>query len=454
MHYQTYIMIYKIFVIDDDVWVQKKLKHFLTTNPAHSVEIFDQPEELLAKLKEQPDLICVDLMLPTMNGKELITKILAKNPKQDLLVISAQDNISVAVELLKKGVEDYIVKDHNLKENLWKAVERIKERKQLKEKINKLESKIKNLDIPELSGNSKEIKHIKSLIHKATTANITVLISGETGTGKELVAKAIHNYQNNYEGDFIAVNMSAIPENLIESELFGYEKGAFTGADKQKKGLFEEAENGTLFLDEIAELNIRFQAKLLRALQEREIRRIGGTKTIPIQTRLICATHKDLKDEIEKGNFREDLYYRIYGFPIHLPPLRERGSDIFLLAQEFGKSFTKENKLPQLTFSREAKEKLIEYNYPGNIRELKSVVELACVLAEGSELTEEDISFPKKKTKFDLTQNKSLKEYTNIIIQDCLEKNGYNIKKVAELLDIGISTIYNLAKKNQIIIKP
>jgi len=448
-------MTYSIFVIDDDLWMQKKLKHLLSINPEHQVEIFDNPKLLLSSLKEKPDLICVDLMLPSINGEELIEKILKINPTQDILVISSQEDISVAVELLKKGVKDYIPKNQNLSENLWKAVERIKENKRLKDKIQKLESKIKNLDIPELSGNSKEIKHIKSLIYKVTTANITVLITGETGTGKELVAKAIHNHQSKFKGEFVAVNMSAIPDKLIESELFGHEKGAFTGADKLKKGLFEIAENGTLFLDEIAELDISLQAKLLRALQEKEIRRIGGSKRIPIKTRLIFATHKDLEQEVEKGKFREDLYYRILGFPIHLPPLRERSSDIYLLAKEFAEKFSKENKFDTPKFSRKAKEKILKYHYPGNVRELKSVIELACVLCNNQEITENDINFSSKKPKFSITQQgKTLREYTNLIIQESLEKHHYDVKKVAQLLDIGVSTIYNLAKKNQVKIKP
>lgn len=448
-------MAYCIFVIDDDVWMQKKLKHLLSINPDHQVKIFDNPEQLLSSLIEKPDLICVDLMLPNINGEELIVQILETNPNQDILVISGQESISVAVELMKKGVKDYIPKNQNLKEYLWKAVERIKENKRLKDKIQKLESKIKNLDIPELSGTSKEIQRIKSHIHKVKRANITVVITGETGTGKELVAKAIHNHQSKFKGEFVAVNMSAIPDKLIESELFGYEKGAFTGADKQKKGLFEIAKNGTLFLDEIAELDISLQAKLLRALQEKEIRRIGGSKPIPIETRLIFATHKDLEQEIENGNFREDLYYRILGFPIHLPPLRERSSDIYLLAKEFAEKFSKENNQITPKLTRGAKQKLLSHYYPGNIRELKSIMELACVLSSNQEITEEDISFSSKKPKISFAQQgKTLREYTNLIIQESLEKHHYDVKKVAQLLDIGVSTIYNLAKKDQIKIKP
>ncbi len=445
-------MKYTIFIIEDDPWFQKLLKHYLSLNPDHVVKVFESPKELLVNLHKAPDLICIDFFLPEMDGSELIKKILKKNPQQDIIVVSAQENISIAVELIKQGVKDYIPKGDHVKENLWKAVENIKEKRSLKEKINQLQNEIKHkhLFVPQIIGNSEPMLYLQNMIKKATVSNISVYITGETGTGKELVAKAIHQKSAHSKNEFVAVNMSAIPSNLLESELFGHEKGAFTGADYQKIGLIEQAQNGTLFLDEIADLDLSLQAKLLRVLQEREIRKVGGTKTIPVKTKIICATHKDLPQEIEKGNFREDLYYRLYGFPIHLPPLRERGNDLLLLAKHFASTFSEENNQKPPTLSKEAIKKLTSYSFPGNVRELKSIIELACVLCENLSITEHDIKFPVIKNNVLIDRDKTLKEYTNSIIQVYLEKYNYDVKKVASILDIGVSTIYYLSKNNKI----
>ncbi|MEO1586518.1 MAG: sigma-54 dependent transcriptional regulator, partial [Bacteroidota bacterium] len=285
---------------------------------------------------------------------------------------------------------------------------------------------------------------------KAIKTNITVTVTGETGTGKELVAKAIHFNSKRKDQPFIPVNMAAIPSELIESELFGHEKGAFTGANQRRIGKFEEAHKGTLFLDEIGEMDITFQAKLLRALQEREVVRIGSNKSVKIDVRIIVATNRNLLEEVKAGNFREDLYYRLFGLPIELPPLRERGNDIILLSKFFLERFCKENDLPFLTLGKAAREKLIAYPYPGNIRELKSIIELAAVMADGDEIEADSITF----SNFDpfaniLAEELTMEEYKHRIVDLFLTKYDNNVKLVAEKLDIGHSTIYRMLKERK-----
>jgi DNA-binding NtrC family response regulator len=302
-----------------------------------------------------------------------------------------------------------------------------------------------------LIGQSECLKNIFRIMEKAAKTNINVSISGETGTGKELVARAIHDQSEFKKKPFVAVNMAAIPRELIESELFGYEKGSFTGATGRKIGKFEEANGGTLFLDEIGELDISVQSKLLRFLQEREIERIGGTEKIKLQVRLMIATHKNLNDEVKLGKFREDLYYRVIGLPIILPPLRERGQDILILAQHFLEEFSFQNKLGKLLIHEEARRKLLDYPYPGNVRELKAIMDLAAVMCENSVILASDIRFHPPKTGFQfIMEQKSLKEYTFDIIRYYLKKNNNDVMATAKILDIGKSTIYKLIQTEMV----
>jgi DNA-binding NtrC family response regulator len=298
-------------------------------------------------------------------------------------------------------------------------------------------------------GNSDKIRKTFALIEKASGSKITVSITGETGTGKELVAKAIHYHSDRKKQPFVAVNVSAIPRDLIESELFGHEKGAFTGADARRIGRFEQANKGTIFLDEIGELDINLQSKLLRVLQERELTRVGGNQVIPIDVRVIVATHKDLNQEVQEKNFREDLYYRLLGLPIHLPPLRERGNDILLISKHIIDEFCSENKLRKIQLSSESQRKFNEYPFPGNIRELKAVIELACVMCENSTIEPENITFNTRKS-FNalLTQEMTLDDYINLIIKNYLEKYDDNVITVAKKLNVGKSTIYRLMKSD------
>ncbi len=288
-------------------------------------------------------------------------------------------------------------------------------------------------------------------MEKAAKTNINVSITGETGTGKEVVAKAVHYNSERKKKNFVAVNMAAIPKELIESELFGHEKGAFTGAIARKAGKFEEANGGTIFLDEIAEMDLSLQSKLLRVLQEREVIRVGGNEKVKLDVRLIVATHRNLAEEVKKGQFREDLYYRIIGLPIELPPLRERGNDILILAKHFADEFGKENKLGTLQFSNEAKDKLLQYHFPGNVRELKSIVELAAVMCENNEIGADDITYTStKKDDFMMSENKTLREYTCDIIRYSLKKHNDDVIATANALDIGKSTIYKMIQNGEV----
>ena len=439
-----------IFVVEDDEWFQQLLIHNLELNPDHEIKAFGTGKEFLQHLHEHPQIVTLDYRLPDMDGEEILKKIKEFDPEIEVIAISEQSEIGTAVNLIKAGAYDYIEKNNDIRDRLLNTVNNIRKTSHLKQRITTLTQEVgQKYDFEKsIIGQSPAIKKVFALIEKAIKTNITITVTGETGTGKELVAKAIHYGSKRAEQPFVAVNMAAIPSELIESELFGHEKGAFTGAQMRRIGKFEEANGGTLFLDEIAEMDITFQAKLLRALQEREVVRIGSNKPVKIDTRIIVATHRNLIEEVKQGNFREDLYYRLYGLPIELPPLRERGKDVIILAKFFLENFVRENELPPLSFSNAAQKKLLSYPYPGNIRELKSIVELAAVMANGTEITEDEVNFTTADPLPDLlAEEMTLRDYTNRIIDHYLEQHDQNVKLVADKLDIGVSTIYRMLKE-------
>jgi DNA-binding NtrC family response regulator len=444
--------LFRIFLVEDDPFFGETLKYHLKLNPDFEVFLFKTGKECVDNLFQNPHIICLDFVLPDLMGDVLLEKIQQINNKIPIIVISGQEEIQVAVDFLKSGAKDYIVKNTHTKELLWNSIIKIRENLNLIEEVEELKEKLEEKFSLEKSivGQSDGIKIVFKKIKKSLTSNINVSITGETGTGKEIVAKAIHYNSDRKNKPFVALNMAAIPKEIVESELFGYEKGAFTGADQRSIGKFEQADGGTIFLDEIAELDLNLQSKLLRVLQEREVTRLGGKAVIKFNARLIIATHKNLKEEVKKGTFREDLYYRTIGLPIELPPLRERGHDILFLAKHFCDLFTKENKLKTITISKEAKEKLFKYKFPGNIRELKSIIDLACVMCENNEISIDDLTFESiNATDFFLSDNKTLKDFTDEIIFFYLKKNNYDVLKTAKQLDIGKSTIYNLIQYNQ-----
>lgn len=442
---------YTIFVVDDDDWYRKLLVYTLELNPDFKVKAFEDGASLLEGVKnEKPQVLTLDYRLPDTNGEELMKKVLNISPNTKVIVISEQSEIDTAVSLLKSGAFDYITKTKDIKERLHNVIRHIRERSDLEERIEVLQTEVQEkYDFQKsIIGQSEPLKKVFHLIKKATSTNISVIINGETGTGKEVVAKAIHYNSTRKDNAFVAVNMSAIPKELAESELFGHEKGSFTGAASRHIGKFEQAKGGTLFLDEMGEMDKTLQAKILRALQEREIVRVGGTETIKIDCRIIAATHKDLLSEVKEGNFREDLYFRLFGLTINLPPLRERGKDILLLAKHFISSFCKENGMPAKKLSTEANKKLMGYGYPGNIRELKSVVELSVVMSEEETIQAEDISFGTKDIVAEFSgEELTLKEYNQRIVKHYLKTYDDDIKLVAQKLDIGQSTIYRMLKE-------
>lgn len=384
----------KIYIVEDDVLLSALIRNGLEQIPDLEIFQFYSAEECIQNLYQNPDIITVDYNLPGMDGVELMDKIKAYNEGILLIAVSGQDEVKVVVNAYKKGAQDYIVKDDNTIINLVNSIKNLNINVKLRQEVEQLKEQIIDRNkYKQIIGSSKSILKVMKLIQKVENNNIMVLITGESGTGKELVAKALHYNSHRRKNPFVTVNMGAIPEELIESELFGHEKGAFTDARDRRIGKFEEANNGTIFLDEIGEMNLNLQTKLLRVLQEKEVVRVGGNKTIKLDVRVLAATNKNLATEVKEGNFRQDLYYRLQGFLIHLPPLHERGDDIIMMAKHFLNEFCQQNNLGEITLSREVSKVLLEYEWPGNVRELKAVIERAAILCENKVITEEDIMF-------------------------------------------------------------
>ncbi|NGF77275.1 sigma-54-dependent Fis family transcriptional regulator [Fluviicola sp. SGL-29] len=443
---------FNIYVVEDNEWYNKLLVHTLSLNPEFTVKSFFSGEEMLRELSDMVDVVTLDYRLPDTTGDILLKKIKERSPNTEVIIISEQSEITTAVELLKLGAYDYLVKSEDIRDRLWNSVNHVRKHAGLKQKIELLQSEVeKKYDFQNsILGQSTAVKAVHNMVSKAIKTTITVCITGETGTGKEVVAKAIHYNSERKNKPFVAINMAALPAELIESELFGYEKGAFTGAQNRRIGKFEQAHGGTLFLDEIGEMDIAFQAKLLRAIQEREITRIGGNEQVKIDCRIIVATNRDLIHEVKEGNFREDLYYRLFGLPIHLPPLRERDKDVLLLAKHFISEFCKENKLPAKQIRDDARGKLMAYNWPGNIRELKSVVELSVVMSDTEEITAEDLTInPKDMLPELLLHDLTMREYEIAIVKHYMKRFDNNTKSVADKLAIGQTTVYRLLKEDE-----
>jgi two-component system response regulator AtoC len=443
---------FKIFVVEDSEWYNRLLVHTLSLNPDYEIKSFLNGKDFLNCLFESPDIITLDYRLPDFTGLDLLKRIREENSDSQVILISEQEDIDTVVSLLKMGAYDYISKSEDIKDRLLNTVKNIRNGIGLKREITTLRREVqKKYSFREsILGESPAIKTVYDLIDKALSTNITVIISGETGTGKELVAKAIHYNSRRKDKSFVTVNVAAIPSELIESELFGHEKGAFTGAAYRRIGRFEEADGGTLFLDEIGEMEMSLQAKLLRVLQEKEIVRIGSNKPVKTDCRIVVATNKNLKDEVKKGNFREDLYYRLFGLTIELPPLRERANDILILARHFIGRFCEENSIPLKKLSVASQKKLMNYEFPGNVRELKSVVELAATISANDEIEPVDLVIDRGDPLSDiLSDDLSLREYTVKIIKATLKKNHNDIRLAAEKLDIGISTIYRILKEEK-----
>lgn len=446
---------FKIWIVEDDEWYSEFLKYSISMIPEYEATIFRSGKELLAQLHERPDVITLDFNLPDTDGATLLKKIKSTDSDIQVLMISKQENMNTALELLRSGAYDYFIKSDDLRDKLLNTLQHLFKQRSLQNRIQSLETEVntKFEASKNIIGQSESMQKLYGLIQKASQNNIIVSINGETGTGKEEVAKAIHYNSSFSKGPFVAVNMAAIPKELAESELFGHEKGAFTGAVAARIGKFEDATNGTLFLDEIGELDLSLQAKLLRVLQEREVMRVGGNKLTKINCRIVVATHRNLLEEVKEKRFREDLYYRLLGLQINLPPLRIRGTDILLLSKYFIEKFCKENNQQPKLLSKKAGEKLLNYEFPGNIRELKSMIELAIVMSNTNTIEEDDISIHPTLNNSNegviINEEMTLDDYNRLILQQYLEKYDNNISIVASKLNIGRSTVYRILKREQ-----
>lgn len=443
----------KIFVVEDDPMYAKMLRHKLSMDPEFEVTVFNDGASFLKNLVENPSVVTLDHSLPDISGLEILKRIRKEFPNINVVVLSAQEDVSTAVEMLRAGAYDYIIKDSGAMDKIWHVVHQANEKRSLQDEVEYLTNEItaKYNFQQYLKGSSAPMQQVFSLLEKSAKANITVSITGETGTGKELAAKAIHFNSSRMKKQFVAINVAAIPKELIESELFGYEKGAFTGAEQTKMGKFEEANKGTIFLDEIGEMDLNMQAKLLRVLQEREVCRLGSNKMIPLDVRVIVATHRDLLKEVKEGRFREDLYYRLLGISIEMPPLKERGSDIIVLAKSFISEFCKDNGFVKKELSQAAIDKLMKYKFPGNVRELRAITEIATVMSEDNVISENDIQFTRNNDVDDFIQEElTLEEYNSRIIKWYLNKYNNNVLQVADKLDVGKSTIYRMLKEGKI----
>jgi len=359
----------KIAIIEDDINMRKSLE--LALKDDYDVVTFRNATDALKKLDDSFDLVITDITMPKIDGIEFIKRL---NNLYEIIIITGNATLNYAIEALRLGVKDFITKPFDI-DTLIEAIER--------SKVNRVEVLKNNNEFQrEFIANSQAIKDVLDMSLRVAKTDASVLLLGESGVGKEEFAKFIHDNSNRKNAPFVAINMSAIPENLIESELFGYEKGAFTDASSQKIGLFEAANRGTLFLDEIAEMPYHLQAKLLRVLQEKEMYRLGSTKPIKLDIRIVSATNKNLKNFINEGKFREDLFYRLNTIPIYIPPLRERKDDIIPISEMVLKKVIKEYNLEEKTLSNETKEELLNYEWPGNVRELISVIERAAILSD------------------------------------------------------------------------
>lgn len=439
----------QLLVVDDDREMRSLVQDHLKA-AGYAVIGFGTPTEALAKILSGeivPSVVITDLQMPEMNGVELTKRLRAKFPDLPVIVMTAFGSVESAVDAMRKGAFDYITKPFKLAE-LTFTIDRAYQVAKLSADNRVLRNELKkNFSKGKLLGKSAPMMQLFDLIERVAPVQSNVLITGESGTGKEIVARTLHDMSLRSEKAFVAVNCTAIPETLLESELFGHAKGSFTGADRKKMGLFEEAQGGTLFLDEIGDMELSLQAKLLRVLQERKIRPVGETKDIEINVRVVAATHKDLKKAIREGLFREDLYYRLNVIPIQIPPLRHRKEDIPLLAQAFLEKYSAANNTPARSFSPGALHMLMNQTWPGNVRELENLVERLTVLAQKTVVDENDLPRPEAaegedfyaKTIHDLP---SLEDLERRYIEFLLMKFGHKKEKVSQVLGINRRTLY------------
>ncbi|MBT8379496.1 MAG: sigma-54 dependent transcriptional regulator [Ignavibacteria bacterium] len=450
-----------IYIVDDEQSISKLLSFWVKDKWGYSVEVFSNSESMLKKVNSKPDLILLDIMLPGLDGIETLKRIRQMDQNLPVIMLSAQGSIEVAVESLRYGAYDYFSKPIDQQKlelaikNAIKNYDLQKELQNLKENVRK-EYSFDNI----ITADGK-MQDVFKLVSKVLDNDISVLIYGESGTGKELIARAIHYNGRRKEKPFVVVNCASIPRELLESELFGHEKGSFTGAHQRKLGKFELAKDGTIFLDEVGELEMLLQAKLLRVIQNKEFERVGGTELIKTTVRIISATNRDLKAAVEDKEFREDLYYRLNSFPIFIPPLRQRRSDILVLAEHFVEEFNKKLGKNMKGFTKKSLKLIYEYDWPGNIREMENTIE-RCLIISDKDVIEVDelpqhIRAADKSGFFD--QPGTIFTDDNIVpfekikeeaIRHALKVTKGNIVEAAKRLQLGRATIYRLMEKYSI----
>ncbi len=445
---------YSILIVDDEDTQRSILKGYLEKKGYRIYTASSGNEGIEVARKNLIDIILSDFKMPDKTGLEVLEEVKKINPEISFVIITAYGTVENAVKAMRLGAFDYISKPVDLDE-LELLIERIIENKNLKSEIqilkNQLQEKFK---IDSFISQSPKMEEVLSIASRAADSKATVLITGESGTGKEVLAKSIHYASSRKNNSFIAVNIPALPETLLESELFGHERGAFTGAEKSKKGRFELADGGTIFLDEIGDIPLNLQVKLLRVLQEHKIERLGSTESLDVDVRIIAATHQNLEQKIKDGSFREDLYYRLNIVSLHIPPLRERREDILPLIEHFVKKYCEENQKKDLTLSKEAIDLLIKYNFPGNVRELENIIERAVVLSRGNVITVNDLPNVVKGFKAEkeipadenLTLTQQVEELEKKLIYDALSKANGNQSQAGRMLGL---TERNLRYKMQ-----
>jgi len=444
-----------ILIVDDEKGQRDILKLILGKE---GYEIVDVPgvKEALEQLDRQEfDLVLTDLKMQGQNGLDLLEATLSNDPRQCVILMTAHGSVDSAVEAMRKGAFDYLEKPLN-RENLVTTLRRAFERIRLVRENRVLQKReTSTAAIPTMMGDHPKMAEVYRVVAKISATNSTVLIVGESGTGKELVARAIHDGSHRCDKPFMAINCAAIPETLIESELFGHEKGSFTGANTREIGVFEAADGGTVFLDEIGEMNVSMQAKLLRAIQEKEIRRVGGKVNLPLDVRIISATNKDLEQEIKRGNFRDDLFYRLNVIRINLPPLRDRGGDVKALAEHFVTKYSQVADVAVEGISKAALKLLMSYPWPGNVRQLESVIERATLMAENSLIEPNDLpeeitanSLSAGEVPFDLPpEGIDIETLEKNLIIKAMERADWVIGRAAPLLGMSYKTLqYRLEK--------
>ena len=447
----------KIMVVDDEHLIRWSLEQNLKKQGYEVCSAGTGEEALRLAREEQPELVLLDYHLPGIDGLEVLQRLKEMDEEILVIMVTAQGGLETAVNTMRHGAYDYINKPFNLDE-MSLVIRKALETSDLRREVVQLRSEHKKSGPPNILGNSKHMRNVLEMMAKVAKSDAsTVLVQGESGTGKELVAKWIHYESARAEKPFVAINCAAVPSTLLESELFGHEKGAFTDAKTAKKGLFELADGGTVFLDEIGDMEVGMQAKLLRFLEDRNFRRIGGSKEMPVDVRIISATNKDLLKAIEDKSFRNDLYYRLQVIPIYLPALRERKEDILPLAHHFIEMFTKEFNKPTKGISNMAEKLLVEYNWPGNIRELKNVIERAIILGTDENLLLENLPLEIVAKASQVTipvatfklpaEGIDIEEVERELIKQSLESTDWNQSKAAKKLNLGIDAFRYRMKK-------